>query len=408
VTSAGASILPVALAAAALAALLAFFLTPLAGRAAAKGGAIDHPGDPRRVHAQPVPRAGGLAFAVVFVLVGLGTVVAASHTGLLPAVYRLPAGGLLALAVGVPLAAILGFVDDLRDLSPRWQLLAQLLLAGIVLAANVSIDFINNPFGAGIITFARPFALALTTLWVVGMINSINFIDGLDGLSAGVAMIAAVTLGGISLTAAQNQPVVAILCLALAGALAGFLPWNFHPARVFAGTSGVFVVGYALAVLSILGTAKVAVALLVLGVPIIDTFWIIVRRLAQGASPFAPDRGHLHHRLLDLGLSHRGAVLVIYAICGVLALLCFLLSGTGQLYAFLGAVVAGGLVLYLMTLRSREALEASSYEDDGPNAQGPNWEGPAAERGRVSTPMGQAAGEDRAAKRAEDLSGDRG
>ena len=119
------------------------------------------------------------------------------------------------------------------------------------------------------------------------MINSINFIDGLDGLSSGVALIAAVTLGMISLSTRVNQPLVAVLCFVLAGSLLGFLRWNFHPAQVFIGTSGVQFVGYALAVLSILGTAKVAVALLVLGVPIIDTFWIIVRRLSQRRSPFS-------------------------------------------------------------------------------------------------------------------------
>ena len=144
------------------------------------------------------------------------------------------------------------------------------------------------------------------------MINSINWIDGLDGLSSGVAFIAAVTLGIISLHAASQvgQPLIAVLCFALAGALLGFLRWNFHPASIFAGTSGVQFVGYTLAVLAILGTAKVAVALLVLGVPIIDTFWIIVRRVSQGRSPFSPDRTHIHHRLLDLGLSHRQTVLV--------------------------------------------------------------------------------------------------
>ena len=147
------------------------------------------------------------------------------------------------------------------------------------------------------------------------MINSINFIDGLDGLSSGIALIAAVTLGLISLTTAVGpfgQPFVAVLCFALAGALLGFLRWNFHPASIFVGTSGVMFVGYTLAVLSILGTAKVAVALLVLGVPIIDTFWIIVRRIADRRSPFTPDRGHVHHRLLDLGLSHTQTVLLIY------------------------------------------------------------------------------------------------
>ena len=159
------------------------------------------------------------------------------------------------------------------------------------------------------------------------MINSINFIDGLDGLSSGIGLIAAVTLGVISLTAQVGQPFVAMLCFVLAGSLLGFLRWNFHPATIFAGTSGVMFIGYTLAVLSILGTAKVAVALLVLGVPIIDAFWIIVRRLASGRSPFSPDRGHLHHRLLDVGLSHRQTVLLIYGICVGLGVLALFLSG---------------------------------------------------------------------------------
>ena len=159
------------------------------------------------------------------------------------------------------------------------------------------------------------------------MINSINFIDGLDGLSSGIAFIAAVTLGLINLSTPVDQPIIAVLCFILAGSLLGFLRWNFHPASIFAGTSGVQFVGYSLALLSILGTAKVAVALLVLGVPIIDTFWIIVRRLLEGRSPFSPDRGHIHHRMLDLGLSHRQTVLAIYGICLLLAVLALLLSG---------------------------------------------------------------------------------
>jgi UDP-GlcNAc:undecaprenyl-phosphate GlcNAc-1-phosphate transferase len=154
--------------------------------------------------------------------------------------------------------------------------------------------------------------------------------------------------------------------MVLAGSLAGFLPWNFHPARIFIGTGGVMAVGYALAVLSILGTAKVAVALLILGVPIIDTFWIIIRRVASGSSPFEPDRGHLHHRLLDLGLSHRGAVLLIYAMSVALGLAGLVLSssGAGPLYAFLGVVIAGGVVLYLVTRHTSSSLDAASYPDE--------------------------------------------
>src|SRR4029077_5634368 len=243
----------------------------------------------------------------------------------------------------------------------------QVGLALFAVGAGIVIDFINNPFGPRVLTFSEPFAAGFTVFWIVGMINSINFIDGLDGLSSGIALIAAVTLGLISLSTQVGQPLVAILCFALAGSLLGFLRWNLHPASIFSGTSGVQFVGYTLAVLSILGTAKVAVALLVLGVPIIDTFWIIVRRLSHGRSPFSPDRNHIHHRLLDLGLSHRQTVFVIYGICLTLAVLALVLSGVDQLYAFIGVFLAFGLVLFIPTrgsFRRPEELESDTYEPE--------------------------------------------
>jgi UDP-GlcNAc:undecaprenyl-phosphate GlcNAc-1-phosphate transferase len=274
-----------------------------------------------------------------------------------------------ALFLGGALAAGLGAIDDTFDLRARWQLLGQIVLASGAVALGITIDFVANPFGPrlAIIQFPWPIAAGLTVFWIVGMINSINWIDGLDGLSSGVAFIAAVTLGLISLTTQFGQPFIAVLCFVLAGALLGFLRWNFHPAWIFAGTSGVQFVGYTLAVLAVLGTAKVAVALLVLGVPIIDTFWIIVRRLSQRRSPFTPDRSHIHHRLLDLGLSHRQTVLAIYGICLALAVLSLLLSGVDQLYAFLGVFMAFGLVLFLPTrgdFNRPDELEAEAYEPD--------------------------------------------
>ena len=272
------------------------------------------------------------------------------------------------------LAALFGFIDDRWQIRARWQFLFQLLLALVAISLGLSIVVINNPLdflgfaGEGTLAFAGVGAGIVTALWVVGMINSINFIDGLDGLSTGVALIAAVTLGFVSLGyESAYQPMVALLCALLAGALLGYLPWNFHPARTFIGTTGVMVVGYLLAVLAILGSAKIPVALLILGVPIIDTFWIITRRLLSGHSPFTPDRGHFHHRLLDLGLSHRGAVLLIYAITAVLAVLSLMLAGgSGPLYAFMAIVIASGALLLLVTFRvgPDQALEASSYPDD--------------------------------------------
>jgi UDP-GlcNAc:undecaprenyl-phosphate GlcNAc-1-phosphate transferase len=356
-------------AALAVAAVLSYVLTPVAARLARLASAIDHPHEARKVHASPVPRGGGLAVAFAFVLVAAGAVAVSSATDAVPQGRSIQPVQLGVLFTGVLFAAVAGFLDDRYQIRARWQLAAQGGLAILAVAGGVTINFVNNPFGDGLIRFEPLFAVAVTIVWILGMINSINFIDGLDGLSSGVGVIAAFTLGAISLTWSINQPVVALLCAVLIGSLAGFLPWNFHPARIFVGTSGVYVIGFSLAVLSVLGTAKVAVALLVLGVPIIDTFWIIVRRIAARRSPFTPDRGHLHHRLLDLGLSHRSAVLLIYAICGALAVLSLLLSGAGQLYAFLGILVVGGVVLAALTRRSQEALHAHSYEKGSPSTR---------------------------------------
>lgn len=337
-----------ALGAFAIAAILALLLTPLVRWFARRFDVLDHPSE-RRVNTAPVPRGGGIAVAAAFVITALSLMAADAMFGIWPAADAPVATEVVALVGGAALAALIGSLDDWFDLRARWQLAGQLLLAGVALSLGITVGQLANPFGPGFIRLDGAFGAGFAVLWILGMINSINFIDGLDGLSSGVALIAALTLGTISLTGNIDQPAIALLCFALAGALLGFLRWNLHPASIFVGTSGVMVIGYVLALLAILGSAKVAVALLVLGVPIIDTFWIIVRRLSEGRSPFSPDRGHIHHRLLDLGLSHLQTVLVIYAVCIALAVLSLVLSGTGQMYAFLGVFVIFGLGLFLLS-----------------------------------------------------------
>jgi UDP-GlcNAc:undecaprenyl-phosphate GlcNAc-1-phosphate transferase len=346
------------------AALIALLLTPVVRTIVLRYKIVDRP-NPRRVNLVAVPRGGGLAVSAAFLVTASAFLYLNDKNGWLPIPSSLSSPEVVALLLGGAAAALLGGIDDLFDLRARWQLLAQLALAVAAVLLGISIDFIANPFGPGIVLLSGPIAAAFTIFWIVGMMNSINWIDGLDGLSSGVSFIAAVTLGVISLTTQVGQPLVAVLCFALAGALLGFLRWNFHPASIFTGTSGVQFVGFTLAVLAILGTAKVAVALLVLGVPIIDTFWIIVRRVSQGGSPFTPDRTHIHHRLLDLGLSHRQTVLVIYGICIALAVLAMGLSGVNQLYAFLGVFLLFGLVLFIPTrgdFERPDELEAEAYE----------------------------------------------
>ena len=350
----------------ALASVIAFALTPLVRRTMKRYGIVDRP-DARRVNTRPIPRGGGIAIAVGFLAVALPFTVLNESADWIPMPLNITASDLVALFAGGAVAAVIGALDDLYDLRARWQLLGQVLLALGAWVLGVGVTLISNPFDDAPLRFAPAFSAGFTVFWIVGMINSINWIDGLDGLSTGVALIAAVTLGVLSLTTQVSQPLIAVLCFALAGALLGFLRWNFYPARIFSGTTGVQFVGYTLAVLSILGSAKVAVALLVLGVPIIDTFWIIVGRLTQGRSPFTPDRSHIHHRLLDLGLSHRNTVLVIYAICIALGILALVVQEVTQAYAFISLFILAGLILFGPTRGAfdrPDELEADAYDDD--------------------------------------------
>src|SRR3954453_4139828 len=240
--------------------LLAVGLTPLVRRFAISVDAIDTP-DHRRVNASPVPRGGGIAVAFSFLAVVVVVLLVNDRMALVRIPFTIDPKQLVGLLAGGAVATLIGFLDDYFQLRARWQLIGQLVVAAIAVVSGVLVTYLNNPFGAGsAIALDGPYAVGFTVLWIVGMINSINFIDGLDGLSSGIALIATATLGVISLS--QGEPMVALLCGVLAGALGGFMPWNFLPARVFTGTTGVMAVGYALAVLSILGTAKYAVALL--------------------------------------------------------------------------------------------------------------------------------------------------
>ena len=354
-----------------LALLFSMSATQLVIRLSRRLKLLDVPGG-RRQHPRPIPRPGGLA---IFVAFGLAIAVfwtidiLSGGPVLIPDEVRSPRFRLVVLAAVV--GVVVGFFDDLVDLRARWQLLGQVLVAAIVVTAGVRIEFVNNPFDARHVIILGALAIPLTFLWIVGMINALNFIDGLDGLAAGVSAIAAVCLGFIALTPAVNEPFVAWMEFALAGALIGFLIFNVHPAKLFLGTTGVTFVGTVLATLSIFGTAKVAAALLVLGVPIIDTFYVIVRRLFEGRPPFAPDRGHFHHRLLDVGLSHAQAVFLIYAITAVLGAVALLASGQAQVLAFAAVFIALGVAVVVLAQRSAKAQEFEpGLYADGEESQG--------------------------------------
>ncbi|UQA62374.1 glycosyltransferase family 4 protein [Polyangium aurulentum] len=301
------------LAAFAVAALVSALLTPLVRRLAFRLGAVSHPGG-RHVHRQSIPRLGGLAMCVAFFapLVGLffvQSVVAAAFTAELRKVLGLFAGGVLLCAVGA--------VDDTRGLRALHKLYAQVAVSILAFACGFRIDAISLPL-VGELSMGI-FALPITVLWIVGIVNAVNLIDGLDGLAAGVVFFAALTnfvVGYIS-----DATLVTLFMASTMGSVIGFLFYNFNPARIFMGDSGSYFLGYVIAATSLVGAshkASTAVSLLVpvvaLGVPIFDTLFAMVRRWLERRPLFSPDRGHIHHRLLDMGITHRRAVLIIYGV----------------------------------------------------------------------------------------------
>jgi UDP-GlcNAc:undecaprenyl-phosphate GlcNAc-1-phosphate transferase len=232
----------------------------------------------------------------------------------------------------------LGIADDLKPLPAKLKFLIQIGAAAIAVYLGVRIDFLSNPAG-GLILLPAYVGVPLTIFWLVGITNTINLIDGLDGLAGGVSLIAASTTALIAYQ--THQPVIALLALALIGSTIGFLRYNWNPAKIFMGDSGSLFLGFTLAAVSVVGvlkllaTAALLVPVLILGVPIFDTTFAIVRRALQRRPIFSPDRGHLHHRLLGMGFSQRRAVLIIYGIC-------LLLGGTAL---FLTGIREGAVVL---------------------------------------------------------------
>ncbi len=330
--------------------LLALGLTPLAARLAIRTGAVDQPA-PRRVHLKPTPRLGGLSiFIAFFAAIGVSLLYPRSDPHELERLAGLFLGGALMFGVGI--------YDDYHELHALPQLIAQFVAAGIAVASGVSILEIPNPFGAPI-AFETWFAILFTLFWLVGTINTVNWLDGIDGLAGGVVVIAGAVM--FIHTYRLEQYSIALLALALAGTILGFLPFNFFPARIFLGSAGANVLGLALGVLSIIGGAKVATALLVLGIPILDVAWQIVSRLRAGKSPFSADRGHLHHRLLDLGLSQRTIVILYYVLTAVFGALALILPS--GIYKLIALVVIGvGALLVLIKIGHRKKIRADPEE----------------------------------------------
>lgn len=301
---------------------VAYFITPRVKDLAIKLGALDAP-DERKVHTRPIPRMGGLAIYAAFVL----AVLASMHIS----------REIMGLLVGGTVILIVGIIDDLKPLPARVKLLGQIVAAAVLVMFDIRIEWLTNPFGEMI--YVDYLAIPLTIIWVVSLTNTVNLIDGLDGLAAGVSTIASVTILLVALQ--QNFVTVAILTAALAGSAFGFLQHNFNPAKIFMGDTGSMFLGYMLAAISILGAVKSAatIALIVpivaLGLPILDTAFAIIRRYMSGRPIFKPDKGHLHHRLLEMGLTQKQAVLLMYVISGCLGLSAIALTEVNKSFGIL-------------------------------------------------------------------------
>ncbi len=317
--------------------MLALLLTPMVIRLSKRWEILALPGG-RRQHEQPVPKLGGLVLTLAY-LAGVSAIYL-----LLP-----PAGDdslrLRGIIIGTLIFFAGGFIDDVWELSPWAQFAIQFAGAAVAIGHIVFIEVFTNPIDGQLVWILwRPLVYLITLIWIVGIVNSVNFLDGLDGLAAGVGTIAALLFAWHSLRLGQEA--VAAFPLALAGALLGFLPYNFAPARIFLGSAGAFVLGYNLATLSILSPAKIATALLVLAIPILDGVWRTIDRLRSGRSPFYGDRGHLHYRLVDEGIPTRRIVLGYYGVSLAFGLVAIFAPGLLKLalLTFFGAL---GLFLLL-------------------------------------------------------------
>ena len=317
-----------------IALIISFMSTPLAIKIAPKIGAMDIPKDSRRMHSKAMPRFGGMAIV-------LGSII--SMMFFLSFDDRIPKiilGGIIIYSIGI--------ADDLFDLPAKVKFIGQFLVALMIYGMNIRITFITNFFGEGNSQLGDAVCFFITVFWIVGITNTVNLIDGLDGLAAGTSAIASLCIAYVAYI--HGTYLVAGAMLALAGAALGFLPFNFYPSKIFMGDGGSLYLGYMLGTLSILGTVKsatlvaVIIPVLVLGVPIFDTMFAILRRFVNKRPIMEADKGHLHHRLMSLGYGQRRATLMLYGISAIMGVAAVTYS-RGLIVETLG--LAGITLMYI-------------------------------------------------------------
>ena len=308
---------------------VSFASTPIVKTFAQKVGAMDVPKDARRVHDHPIPRMGGLAIFLGFIL----------SVVLFVDITRQVRGILL----GAVLIVACGAIDDIISLRAWVKLIIQIIAAIVAVAHGVVIEVLMNPniFSENEALILGVLAVPVTILWIVGITNSVNLIDGLDGLAVGVSTISCVTILVVALL---------VILAALMGACVGFMPYNFNPAKIFMGDTGALLLGYVLSTVSVVGMFKFyaivtfIVPILALFLPLFDTTCAFFRRLLHGQSPMHPDRGHLHHRLIDMGLSQKQAVAILYSISAILGLCAVVLATSGTVRLYLVVIAAASAV----------------------------------------------------------------
>ena len=337
--------------------LVAYVMTPPVKRFAEKVGAIDVPKDNRRVHDHPIPRMGGLAIFIGFVL---------------SLIFFVPMSTkVLGLLVGSVIIAVMGGVDDIVSLNPWVKLAGQIVAALVAIRCGLMFDVISNPniFAEETYIEIGWLSIPLTMLWIVGCTNAVNLIDGLDGLAVGVSAISSLTMLIVSLFV--SEPVVSIILAALTGACLGFMPYNLNPAKIFMGDVGSQLLGFVLSTASIMGLFKLHaiitffVPLLALALPLADTIFAFFRRILHGQSPFKADKGHFHHRLLAMGLNQKQVVAVLYGISAVLGLLAVLMAGDSMAVKIICLVAAFiiSLAIWLKVFKNNPNLREHHAEE---------------------------------------------
>ncbi len=337
-----------------LAFIVTFMTTPYTIKIAQKIGAVDIPKDKRRMHKKAMPKFGGPAVILGFLvsIIYLLIVMSMEHTINLFGIEQY-GKKIIGMLLGIGVISIICIIDDIKTIKPITKLLGQIIAAIVVVSFGVRIGDISLPF----LNTTQPnelFSIIITIIWIVGVTNAINLIDGLDGLSSGISVISSISL--LIIFVLNGSPLVSIILItALAGALVGFLPFNFAPAKTFLGDTGSNFLGFSLSIISILGMAKtytiavIVLPLIVLGLPIFDTIWAIIRRLIKGKSIkaiFKADKGHLHHKLVARGFSQKQAVLILYGISATFGIFAVILLDSGiwkALSFLLMIIVALGL-----------------------------------------------------------------